>query len=65
MKITIIGAGYVGLVQAVCLADFGFIVTCVEKDTEKLRKLKGIPFDKELRADFTKIAEKYKVKVNV
>ena len=46
MKITIIGAGYVGLVQAVCLADFGFIVTCVEKDTEKLRKLKfgRIPF---------------------
>ena len=46
MKITIIGVGYVGLVQAVCLADFGFIVTCVEKDTEKLRKLKfgRIPF---------------------
>ena len=46
MKITIIVAGYVGLVQAVCLADFGFIVTCVEKDTEKLRKLKfgRIPF---------------------
>ena len=46
MKITIIGAGYVGLVQAVCLADFGFIVTCVEKDTEKLRELKSgrIPF---------------------
>ncbi|MCH2541630.1 MAG: UDP-glucose/GDP-mannose dehydrogenase family protein [Alphaproteobacteria bacterium] len=40
------GAGYVGLVQAVCLADFGFIVTCVEKDTEKLRELKfgRIPF---------------------
>ena len=46
MKITIIGVGYVGLVQAVCLADFGFIVTCVEKDTEKLRELKfgRIPF---------------------
>ena len=46
MKITIIGAGYVGLGQAVCLADFGFIVTCVEKDTEKLRELKSgrIPF---------------------
>ena len=34
MKITIIGAGYVGLVQAVCLADFGFNVTCIEKDPE-------------------------------
>ena len=46
MKITIIGAGYVGLVQAVCLADFGFNVICIEKDTEKLRDLKfgKIPF---------------------
>tara|TARA_B100001245_G_scaffold204839_1_gene166138 strand:+ start:1376 stop:2668 length:1293 start_codon:yes stop_codon:yes gene_type:complete len=46
MKITIIGAGYVGLVQATCLADFGFNVTCIEKDVEKLRELKfrRIPF---------------------
>ena len=33
MKITVIGAGYVGLVQCVCLADFGFDVTCIEKDS--------------------------------
>ena len=46
MKITIIGAGYVGLVQATCFADFGFNVTCIEKDVEKLRELKfrRIPF---------------------
>mgnify|MGYP000439252625 FL=1 len=46
MKITVIGAGYVGLVQCVCLADFGFDVTCIEKDSDKLRKLKNgrIPF---------------------
>ena len=46
MKITIIGAGYVGLVQATCLADFGFKITCIEKDLDKLRKLKMgiIPF---------------------
>ena len=46
MKITVIGAGYVGLVQSVCLADFGFNVTCIEKDSDKLRKLKlgRIPF---------------------
>ena len=36
MKITIIGAGYVGLVQSVCLADFGFSVTCIEKDLNKI-----------------------------
>jgi len=46
MKITVIGAGYVGLVQCVCLADFGFDVTCIEKDSDKLRELKfgRIPF---------------------
>ena len=46
MKITVIGAGYVGLVQSVCLADFGFDVTCIEKDSDKLKKLKfgRIPF---------------------
>ena len=46
MKITVIGAGYVGLVQCVCLADFGFDVTCIEKDSDKLKELKfgRIPF---------------------
>ena len=46
MKITVIGAGYVGLVQSVCLADFGFDVTCIEKDSDKLKELKfgRIPF---------------------
>ena len=40
MKITVIGAGYVGLVQSVCLADFGFNVTCIEKNLDKLEELK-------------------------
>ena len=46
MKITIIGAGYVGLVQAVGLAALGFNVICSEKDFDKLRELKfgRIPF---------------------
>ena len=46
MKISIIGAGYVGLVQGACLSDFGFDVTCIEKNPEKLRELKfgRVPF---------------------
>ena len=46
MKITVIGAGYVGLIQSVCLADFGFKITCVEKDFGKLEQLKfgKLPF---------------------
>lgn len=34
-----IGAGYVGLVSAACFSDFGWNVTCVEKDGCKLEQL--------------------------
>ncbi len=34
-----IGAGYVGLVSAACFSDFGWNVTCVEKDAGKLEQL--------------------------
>ncbi len=34
-----IGAGYVGLVSAACFSDFGWNVTCVEKDSGKLDQL--------------------------
>ncbi|WP_456384313.1 UDP-glucose dehydrogenase family protein [Persephonella sp.] len=39
MKITVIGAGYVGLVTAACFADLGNEVMCVEKVSSKLEKL--------------------------
>ncbi len=39
MKITIVGAGYVGLVSGSCFAEFGFEVTCVDKDTAKIDAL--------------------------
>lgn len=39
MRVTIIGAGYVGLTTAVGLAWLGHSVTCVEKDAEKLEQL--------------------------
>jgi UDPglucose 6-dehydrogenase len=34
-----IGAGYVGLVSGACFADFGWTVTCVDKDADKVAKL--------------------------
>jgi len=39
MKITIVGAGYVGLVTGVCLADFGHDVICVDKDQARIAAL--------------------------
>ena len=40
LKIAIIGTGYVGLVSGVCFAEFGFEVTCVDKDISKIKALK-------------------------
>jgi UDPglucose 6-dehydrogenase len=40
MKITVIGAGYVGLVSAACFAEIGNEVICVEKISSKLETLK-------------------------
>ena len=40
MKICMIGAGYVGLVSAACFAEFGFTVTCVDKDDGRIAKLR-------------------------
>lgn len=39
-KITIIGAGYVGLTTGVCLAYLGHKIICVDKNKEKIEKLK-------------------------
>tara|TARA_R110002020_G_scaffold36894_43_gene111066 strand:- start:5633 stop:6937 length:1305 start_codon:yes stop_codon:yes gene_type:complete len=39
MRITMIGAGYVGLVSGACFADFGHIVTCVDTDPAKVARL--------------------------
>ncbi len=45
-RISVIGTGYVGLVTGACLADFGNEVTCVDKDSEKIARLRRgeIPF---------------------
>jgi len=41
MRIAIIGTGYVGLVSGACFADFGHIVTCIDKDAAKIRELQN------------------------
>ncbi len=43
MRVTMIGAGYVGLVSGACFADFGHTVICVDKDPSKIERLeKGV-----------------------
>ena len=39
MKIVMIGTGYVGLVSGSCFSEFGFTVTCVDKDAAKIEAL--------------------------
>jgi UDPglucose 6-dehydrogenase len=45
MKPSVIGAGYVGLTTAACLAQIGHDMFCSESDLEKLVKLQngGMP----------------------
>jgi UDPglucose 6-dehydrogenase len=46
MKISVIGAGYVGLTTSACLAELGHEVFCAEADTQKLSSLQSghMPF---------------------
>jgi UDPglucose 6-dehydrogenase len=39
MRVAMIGTGYVGLVSGACFADFGHVVTCVDKDAGKIERL--------------------------
>ena len=40
MNICMIGAGYVGLVSAACFSEFGFKVTCIDRDASRVAALK-------------------------
>ena len=40
MRIAMIGSGYVGLVSGACFADFGHVVTCVDRDVSRIEALR-------------------------
>lgn len=50
MRVAVVGAGYVGLVTAACLAELGHDVTAVEQDRRKLQLLeaRNCPIHEEL-----------------
>jgi UDPglucose 6-dehydrogenase len=39
MRVAMIGTGYVGLVSGACFADFGHVVTCIDRDGGKIERL--------------------------
>lgn len=39
MRIAMVGTGYVGLVSGTCFAEFGFDVTCIDRDAGKIALL--------------------------
>ena len=41
MNLAVIGTGYVGLVSGACFSEFGFNVTCIDKDAEKIAKIES------------------------
>ena len=62
MKIAIAGTGYVGFVTAVCLAEHGHDVTCVDVDKKKIDSLnrygKALIYEKDLDALMEKNKER-------
>ena len=40
MRIAMMGSGYVGLVSGACFSEFGIDVVCVDRDAEKIERLK-------------------------
>ena len=41
MRITMVGAGYVGLVSGACFAEFGIDVVCVDQDENRVARLQS------------------------
>jgi len=39
VKLAVIGTGYVGLVSGTCFSEFGFDVTCIDKDARKIERI--------------------------
>jgi len=61
MKVSVIGAGYVGLTTGLCLADVGHQVICIDKNEEKIKELnKGNPviFEEKMQETLKRVLKK-------
>ena len=41
MHVAMVGSGYVGLVSGACFADFGHVVTCIDRDAGRIASLQA------------------------
>ena len=41
MRVVMVGTGYVGLVSGACFAEFGHVVTCIDRDEHKIARLQA------------------------
>ena len=69
MRISVVGAGYVGLVTAACLAEVGHDVVCMDIDKKKVEKInKGVSpiYEKDLDDILSKVVgERLKATTNL
>ena len=64
VSITVVGSGYVGLVAAVCFAEIGHNVVCVDNDERKIQTLRsgGVPIHEDFLPELLELHRNLRLK---